>query len=47
MESVPVACHFFVSGDFCFGGGDGVEGWGVGEGNDEDVAGEEERGVSV
>ena len=46
MESVPVAGHFFVSGDFSFGGGDGVEGWGVGEGDDEDVAREGEGGVS-
>ena len=43
---MAVVRHFFVSGDFCFGWDDGVEGWGVGEGDDEDVAGEGERGVS-
>ena len=43
---MAVLCHFFVRGDFCFGGGDGVESGGVGEGDDEDVAGEGKGGVS-
>ena len=46
VESVTVVGHFFVSGDFCFGRGDGMKGWGVGEGDDEDVAGERKRRVS-
>lgn len=44
MQSAAVPLHFFVGARAVVGNGDAAEGWGVLEGDDEEVGGEGDGG---